>query len=54
MKKIIKHKIANLSRRNFIVSTAAAGTGLALGFNLPFGVGAAEAKGAAAGTCCRY
>ena len=38
-------KTTNLSRRNFIVSTAAAGGGLALGFYLPFG--SAEAKSAA-------
>ena len=47
MKKIIKDKATNLSRRQFIVSTAAAGSGLALGFNLPF-IGTAEAKRAAA------
>jgi len=35
-----------LSRRNFIVVTAAAGGGLALGVRLPFGLGAAEATGA--------
>src|SRR2546427_8424966 len=40
----------NLSRRKFIVGSAAAGGGLALGFNLPF-MGAAEAATAAkAGT----
>ena len=48
MKKIVKDKATNLSRRKFIVGTAAAGSGLALGFNLPFGIGAAEAKRAAA------
>jgi isoquinoline 1-oxidoreductase beta subunit len=37
-----------LSRRKFIVgSTAIAGGGLALGLNMPFGVGAAQAQGAA-------
>ncbi|HEX4798433.1 MAG TPA: molybdopterin cofactor-binding domain-containing protein [Burkholderiales bacterium] len=39
----------NLSRRKFIVGSAAAGGGLALGFNLPF-MGAAEAATAKAGT----
>jgi isoquinoline 1-oxidoreductase beta subunit len=48
MKKIIKNKEANLSRRKFIVGTAAAGGGLMLGFHLPFGPATAEAKGAAA------
>src|SRR5262245_5372791 len=37
----------NLSRRKYIVGTAAAGSGLALGFPLPFGFGEAEAQGAA-------
>src|SRR3989442_425056 len=40
-------KTANLSRRKFIVGTAAAGGGLALGFPLPFGVATARAQGAA-------
>ena len=48
MKKIIKSKDANLSRRKFIVGTAAAGGGLMLGFHLPFGAATAEAKDAAA------
>jgi isoquinoline 1-oxidoreductase beta subunit len=40
-----------LSRRSFIVGTAAAGGGLAIGLRLPLGLGSAEAKGAAeAGT----
>jgi isoquinoline 1-oxidoreductase beta subunit len=34
----------NASRRSFIVGTAAAGGGLALGMRLPFGFGSAEAK----------
>ena len=39
----------NLSRRKFIVGSAAAGGGLALGFNLPFGATEASAQAAAAG-----
>src|SRR5712692_6891974 len=42
MKKTLNGKTTNLSRRKFIVGSAAAGGGLALGFNLPF-MGAAEA-----------
>src|SRR6185295_11035026 len=38
----------NLSRRKFIVGSAAAGGGLALGFPLPFGIGEAAAQGAGA------
>jgi len=37
-----------LSRRSFIVGTAAAGGGLAIGMRLPLGLGSAEAKTAAA------
>jgi isoquinoline 1-oxidoreductase beta subunit len=41
-------KSAKLSRREFIVGSAAvAGGGLALGLNVPFGVGAVQAQGAA-------
>ncbi len=47
MKKTSHEKATNLSRRKFIVGSAAAGGGLALGFNLPFGIASAEAKGAA-------
>src|SRR5437762_13540933 len=36
-------RATNLSRRKFIVGSAAAGGGLALGFQLPFGIGGAEA-----------
>ncbi len=36
MKQIIRNK-ARLSRRTFMVGSAAAGSGLALGFNLPDG-----------------
>ncbi|HUP95257.1 MAG TPA: molybdopterin cofactor-binding domain-containing protein [Burkholderiales bacterium] len=49
MTKAISDSAPNLSRRRFIVgSTAAAGGGLALGFNLPFGTGSAEAAQSAA------
>ena len=37
----------NLSRRKFIVGSAAAGGGLALGFHLPFSIGEAGAATAA-------
>jgi isoquinoline 1-oxidoreductase beta subunit len=46
----INGKTAKLSRRAFIVGSAAAGGGLALGFNMPFGVDEALAQNAAAGT----
>src|SRR2546430_12675163 len=46
MKKIIRTKATDVSRRKFIVGTAAAGGGLALGFKLPF-IGPAEAATAA-------
>ena len=39
-------RVTNLSRRHFIVGTAAAGGGLAIGMRLPFGFGSAEAKSA--------
>jgi len=38
----------NFSRRKFIIGSAAAGGGLALGFHLPFGIGSAAAQSAAA------
>ena len=38
------NKTAKLSRRNFIVATAAAGGGLALGFNMPNGIEEAAAQ----------
>jgi isoquinoline 1-oxidoreductase beta subunit len=41
-------KATCFSRRKFLVASAAAGGGLALGFPVPFGVGAADAQGAAA------
>ena len=41
-----RSKATNLSRRKFIIhSAAAAGGGLALGFQLPFGVAPAAAQG---------
>ena len=48
MRKIIRTKATDISRRKFIVGTAVAGGGLALGFKLPF-IGSAQAA-AAAGT----
>ena len=48
MNKIIRNKSAKLSRRKFVIGSAAAGGGLALGFNLPSGFGAALAQGVAA------
>jgi isoquinoline 1-oxidoreductase beta subunit len=47
MRKHISTQATNLSRRKFIVGSAAAGGGLALGFTLPFGIGSAEAAAAA-------
>jgi isoquinoline 1-oxidoreductase subunit beta len=43
----ISNRATNTSRRKFIVGSAAAGGGLALGFNLPFSVQAAAAQSAA-------
>jgi isoquinoline 1-oxidoreductase beta subunit len=43
----IRGKAAKLSRRTFIVASAAAGGGLALGFAAPFGIGPALAQTAA-------
>src|SRR3954452_17105687 len=49
MNKTVFAKSPKLSRRKFIVGSAAvAGGGLALGLNVPFGVGAAQAQNAAA------
>src|ERR1700692_4319903 len=48
IKNMVFAKSAKLSRREFIVGSAAvAGGGLALGLNVPFGVGAVQAQGAA-------
>jgi isoquinoline 1-oxidoreductase beta subunit len=48
MKNMVIANSTKLSRRKFIVGSAAiAGGGLALGLNMPFGVGAAHAQGAA-------
>jgi isoquinoline 1-oxidoreductase subunit beta len=44
VKRTIRGKAAKLSRRTFIVGSAAAGGGLALGFNLPSGFGSAMAQ----------
>ena len=46
MTKMIKS--AKVSRRTFIVASAAAGGGLALGFNAPFGIDEAAAQNGAA------
>ncbi|MCW5604720.1 MAG: xanthine dehydrogenase family protein molybdopterin-binding subunit [Burkholderiales bacterium] len=48
MKKITSSTVTNESRRRFIVGSAVAGGGLALGLRLPFGAGAASAQGKAA------
>src|SRR5437879_1975865 len=51
MKKTNRSQTAKISRRNFIVGSAAAwGGGLALGFNLPLGITHAEAQIGAAGS----
>jgi isoquinoline 1-oxidoreductase beta subunit len=46
MNKAARGNTTNLSRRRFLVGSAAAGGGLALGFQLPFGVAEAAAQGA--------
>ncbi|MEO8134937.1 MAG: molybdopterin cofactor-binding domain-containing protein, partial [Betaproteobacteria bacterium] len=50
MKSTNAAKVRNPSRRKFIVGSAVAGGGLALGFSLPFGAGTAAAQGAMKGT----
>jgi isoquinoline 1-oxidoreductase beta subunit len=46
--KTIRGNVTNLSRRQFIIGSAAAASGgLALGFRLPFGIGSVEARSAA-------
>jgi isoquinoline 1-oxidoreductase beta subunit len=48
MKNMVFEESTKISRRKFIVGSAAvAGGGLALGLNVPFGVGAVQAQGAA-------
>mgnify|MGYP001604816760 CR=1 FL=1 len=49
MTKAHSNKIKNLARRKFIVGSAAAGGGLALGLYLPLGIGTAAAQGAGTG-----
>jgi len=48
MKNTISTALPKISRRKFLVGTAAAGGGLALGFSLPFGIGEAAAQSGAA------
>jgi|LauGreDrversion4_2_1035121.scaffolds.fasta_scaffold01578_13 isoquinoline 1-oxidoreductase beta subunit len=48
MKKTISSELPKISRRKFLVGSAAAGGGLALGFSLPFGIGDAAAQSGAA------
>lgn len=44
--KATRASVSSLSRRSFVVGTAAAADGLAIGIRLPSGWGSAEAKGA--------
>jgi isoquinoline 1-oxidoreductase subunit beta len=50
MTQTIRNTSTKVSRRKFIIGTAAAGGGLALGFHVPFGLDAAMAQSAAEGT----
>ena len=50
IKNTISSELPKVSRRKFLVGTAAAGGGLALGFSLPFGIGEAAAQSGAAAT----
>src|ERR1700752_645884 len=47
MRKSNSSRATNTSRRRFVVGSAAAGGGLALGFNLPLGMRSAAAQSAA-------
>ena len=48
MKKTVSSEMPKISRRKFLVGTAAASGGLALGFSLPFGIATAAAQSGAA------
>ncbi len=48
-KKNSSFRSTKVSRRSFVVGSAAAGGGLALGFHLPFGSASAQPQGAAEG-----
>jgi len=50
MKPTKRENVTNLSRRKFVVGSAAAGGGLALGLRLPFGAGPAAAQSGPGGT----
>ena len=50
MNKPRRYDAISVSRRKFIVGSAAAGGGFALGFRFPFGAGSAAAQGTAAST----
>jgi isoquinoline 1-oxidoreductase beta subunit len=50
VKSTLSGKAPNLSRRKFVLSTAAAGGGFALGFNLPFGPADSRAQAPLAAT----
>jgi isoquinoline 1-oxidoreductase subunit beta len=46
VKEDIMNFVPKMDRRSFVAGAAAAGGGLAFGFNLPFGSSAAQAQGA--------